>query len=153
MRQLTVVLTALTVAAVQSHAGILDWLLGSRDDNAATIEWMVAYWEDNANHYAISKEDALRLANACVQYDRNPKRRFVEMIASTEIYGSIVGDAFHSYDPGTRMLADPEAAAKLLILMTQQGDISNGNFLEKVRVPKQQNAAAVEATASPPPPS
>src|SRR4029077_2156607 len=97
-----------------------------------TIEWMVDYWENNANHYAISKEDAVRLANACVQYDENPKLRFVEMIACANSYGSNMGDAFHSYDPGTHRFTELKAAGQLGILMAVHGDIPNGNFLERI---------------------
>src|SRR5439155_7731584 len=45
-------------------------MVGLRDN---AIAWMMTYWEDNVSLSSLPKEDALRLAKACVQYDRNPK--------------------------------------------------------------------------------
>jgi len=120
-------------------------MVGLRSSDAQRIARMVEYWEDNANHSAIPKEDAVRLANACLQYDRDPERRFVQMIACANSYGSIVGDAFHSYNPDTQRFtgaATPHNVAgesvelthagELLLLMTMRDDVENANFLERV---------------------
>jgi hypothetical protein len=75
MRQLTVILTAFTVAAVQTHAGILDWLRGSpakggSADPVASFERGIARLQDNRNRifqrsgkiditYDVKKTDSL----------------------------------------------------------------------------------------------
>jgi hypothetical protein len=141
MRQLAFILTILTVAAaIQTQAGILDWVFGPSDD-----EWMMTYWEENANHYSLPKEDALKLAKACMQYDRNPRQRFVEMLEYSTRYGSLLGEAFHYYDPGTRTFTESltttntvNSAAqemhvlRLYSLILQNGDYPNANFLERI---------------------
>jgi hypothetical protein len=144
MRRLAVIVTALTVAAVQLHAGILDWLLGSRDDNAKTIEWMMTYWDENVSHVSLPKEDALRLAKACLHYDRNPKQRFVDMMEYSHTDAILLQNAFHSYDPDTQRFTDPATtdmtvngpiqlthAGRLLLIMMRD-DVPNANFLERV---------------------
>jgi hypothetical protein len=133
VRQLTIILTTLTVAAIQLDAGILDWLRGSRDDNAKAIEWMMTYWDQNVWHDSLPKEDALRLARACLQYDPNPKQRFVEMCAAHQDYGGFsVRFAFHSYDPDKGIFTDPKDAGDLGSLMALHNDVRNANFLERI---------------------
>jgi hypothetical protein len=68
MRQLTITLTALTVAAVQAHAGILDWLRGSSADPAASFQRGIARLQQHRNQifnerteitYDVRKTDSL----------------------------------------------------------------------------------------------
>ena len=49
MRQLTVIVTALTVIGMQTHAGILDWLGGSPADPAASFQRGVARLREYQN--------------------------------------------------------------------------------------------------------
>src|SRR4029078_5587190 len=46
MRQLTIILTALTVATFQTHAGILDWLFGvANNDDIARKQAKSLVWD------------------------------------------------------------------------------------------------------------
>ena len=113
------------------------------------------YWEENGNHYSLPKEDAQKLAKACVQYDQNPKQRFVEMVESSTTYGSLLGEAFHYYDPDARRFTDsPETiniagepkqlthAERLFFQMIVRQDTPNANFLERVIGGSSSNASA-----------
>jgi len=58
-----------------------------------TFASMMDYWDDNAAHTRLPREDAERMAKACLYYDRNPKQRFIELVSYTKIYGSLVAEA------------------------------------------------------------
>jgi len=105
----------------------------------------MAYWEDNANHYSLPREDATRMARACLDYDRNPRQRFAELVGCADKYGSLVANAFHYYDPDTHKFTDSPTmgnvggqsveltnTARVVILSTSDGDDPNANFLARV---------------------
>ena len=131
-------------------------LSACEDHESDTTAWMMTYWEENVSPAVFPKEDALRLARACQQYDSNPKQRFVEMIAWAQEFGLSVQMTFHSYDPDTQTFTNPKHAAELAILMTQRGDIRNGNFIEAIARRNSQTTSdkqgRPEAPASPPHP-
>jgi hypothetical protein len=117
-------------------------LEASQEGPENVISWMMTYWDENASHEWFPKEDALRLAKACLQYDRNPTQRFVEMIKWTQTYGSWpLNTAFHSYDPEAKSFTGVDTSVnrpiqsdvqKLLHLMTERRDIQNVSFLQRV---------------------
>jgi hypothetical protein len=143
-------------------------MVGLRGSTADDINWMMAYWEDNANHYSLSREDAARMARACLDYDRNPRQRFAELVGCTTKYGGSVAQAFHSYDPDTHRFTDSPTpdnvggesvqltnAGRLLLIMTMQDDVPNANFLERVMdsPSKHSDNGAVSSPTPPPMPS
>ena len=57
MRQLTVILTAVTVATFQTHAGILDWLFGAaNNDDFARRQAQFLVWDGVSHPFSASFE-------------------------------------------------------------------------------------------------
>ena len=57
MRQLTVILTAVTVATFQTHAGILDWLFGAaKNDDFARRQAQFLVWDGVSHPFSASFE-------------------------------------------------------------------------------------------------
>ena len=103
-----------------------------QDSTEDDFAWMIAYSESNAAHTLLPRADAERMAKACLYYDTNPKRRFVELVGYNKMYGGFVAEAFHSYNPDTHVFRDAEALGKLSILAAKQGDVSTSNFFERL---------------------
>jgi hypothetical protein len=126
------------------------WLLviaasSCRDTSADDVSWMMAYWKENANHYSLPRVDAEHMAHACIDYDRLPRQRFVELFEAASSYGTLLGDTFRSYDPSARRFTDTATtettasgpvrltkSEKLAILLLQKGDQSNVSFLTRI---------------------
>ena len=63
MRQITVILTALTVAAFQTHAGSLDWLLGiANNDEIARSEAEFLLW-DGVSHPVAARFEKVEMVD------------------------------------------------------------------------------------------
>jgi hypothetical protein len=106
------------------------WYFYLRDD--VKVVSMMDYYASHANTSSLRSEDAERLARACLKYDKNPEYRYRCIIAYVNQYGSIVGSAFHSYNPASNALGDSANIWRLATLVVQQGDYENASFLKTV---------------------